>query len=122
MFCEETGLQKETIQGYAHKTGTEEDDMKYEFDFEVPSEFGEIGAVLVENEHHKEMYLKTISLEGFPNGTITFDCESWVHSKNDNPEKRIFFTNKVSHPAPLYIESSNLARIVGIRTICAEFS
>lgn len=74
--------------------------MKYEFDFEVPSEFGEIGAVLVENEHHKEMYFKTISLDGFPNGTIDFVCDSWVHSKNDNPEKRIFFTNKVSHPPP----------------------
>ncbi|KAM7523354.1 hypothetical protein LguiA_013256 [Lonicera macranthoides] len=94
-----TGLEKKTIKGYARKTGREKDDMTYEFDFEVPSEFGEIGAVLVENEHHKEMFLKTISLDGFPNGTITFNCDSWVHSKNDNPEKRIFFTNKSYLPS-----------------------
>lgn len=61
--------------------------------FVVPQEFGKIGAVLIENKHHSEMYLKNVVLG---DDEITFTCESWIHSKHDNPDKRIFFTNKVS--------------------------
>ncbi|KAK3042300.1 hypothetical protein RJ639_001895 [Escallonia herrerae] len=81
--------------GYAERVNQDENEVKYEFDFAVPEEFGEIGAVLVENEHHKEMYFKNITLDGFPNGTINVTCNSWVHPKFDNPGKRVFFTNKV---------------------------
>ncbi|KAM7528892.1 hypothetical protein LguiB_032302 [Lonicera macranthoides] len=35
----------------------------YEYEFEVPSDFGEIGAVLVQNDHRHEMFLKTIILK-----------------------------------------------------------
>ena len=70
--------------------------VKYESSFEVPVDFGEIGAVYVENEHHKEMYLQDIILDGFSNGPVHVKCDSWVHSKYDNPQKRVFFTNKVS--------------------------
>ncbi|MFS7916073.1 putative linoleate 13S-lipoxygenase [Helianthus anomalus] len=90
----ETGLAKDTIKHYAHRS-TKLNDAKYEADFEVPTDFGEIGAILIENEHHKEMYIESIDLQGFPNGTITINPNSWVHSKFDNPDKRIFFTNKV---------------------------
>lgn len=92
--------EKETIKAYAHKAKRGEESVKYEADFEVPNDFGEIGAVLVENEHHKEMFLETIHLDGFPDAEaapIHFDCYSWVHSKFDNPTKRVFFTNKVLH-------------------------
>lgn len=93
----ETGVDKPTIQDYARKVGADEDgDMKYESEFEVPSEFGEIGAILLENEHHTEMYLKDIVLDGLPNGPVNITCDSWLHSKHDNKQKRIFFTNKVS--------------------------
>lgn len=91
----ETEGEKETIKAYAHKAGQGEESVKYEADFEVPNDFGEIGAVLVENEHHKEMFLETILLDGFPEGPIHFDCYSWVHSKFDSPTKRVFFTNNV---------------------------
>lgn len=94
MFIE-TGLAKDTIKHYAHWSGQVMKKAKYEAEFEVPNEFGEIGAILIENEHHKEMYIESIDLEGFSNGTITINPNSWVHSKFDNPEKRIFFTNKV---------------------------
>nr|CAD1831335.1 unnamed protein product [Ananas comosus var. bracteatus] len=57
-----TGLEKETIAGYAHKASQHCDKVKYEGEFSVPSTFGEVGAVLVENEHHKEMYLHDIVL------------------------------------------------------------
>uniref|UniRef100_UPI003980F74C hypothetical protein n=1 Tax=Salmonella sp. s57610 TaxID=3159697 RepID=UPI003980F74C len=42
------GLEKPTIKGYAHKQGQEGDEVKYECDFDIPDDFGEIGAVLVE--------------------------------------------------------------------------
>nr|GEX34293.1 linoleate 13S-lipoxygenase 2-1, chloroplastic-like [Tanacetum cinerariifolium] len=89
-----TGLAKDTIQHYAHWSGIDLKDVRYVAEFEVPEDFGEIGAVLIENEHHKEMYIETIDIQGFSDGTITFNPNSWVHSKFDNPEKRIFFTNK----------------------------
>ena len=98
MNCSGTGLEKGTIKGYAHKVRTEKEEVIYESDFIVPAGFGEIGAVFVENEHHKEMFLNNIVLDGLPNGPIHFNCSSWVHSKFDNPIKRIFFSNKVSYP------------------------
>ena len=64
----------------------------------MPLDFGMVGAIVVENEHHKEMFIKSIELEGVPNGAsnnVKISCNSWVHSKFDNAEKRIFFTNKV---------------------------
>lgn len=91
----ETGLEKEKIRAYAHKASQHGDEVNYETKFTVPAGFGEIGAVLVENEHHKEIFLKDIVLEGFPNDPVNIACDSWAHSKYDNPTKRIFFTNKV---------------------------
>jgi lipoxygenase len=100
VYFEGTGLEKETIKGSAHRTCEAE---KYESSFEVPADFGEVGAILVENEHHKEMFLKDIILNGFPNGPVHINCNSWVHSRNDDPQKRVFFANKVS----LQASSSN---------------
>ncbi|KAK7849539.1 linoleate 13s-lipoxygenase 2-1 [Quercus suber] len=91
-----TGLERETIKAYAHGVSHKSDEVKYESSFAVPASFGKVGAILLENEHHKEMYVNNIILEGFPNGPLYFTCNSWVHSKYDNPHKRIFFTNKVS--------------------------
>lgn len=70
-------------------------EVSYQADIKVPEGFGEIGAVLIENEHHLEMYVKTIILTGLPTGSIDVNCNTWVHSKFDNPEKRVFFPNKV---------------------------
>ncbi|KAJ4724171.1 Lipoxygenase [Melia azedarach] len=90
-----TGLEKPKIKGHAHKAETEKDgDVKYESELEIPSGFGEVGAVFVENEHHKEMYLKDIVLDGFPSGPVNLTCNSWLHSKHDSKQKRVFFTNK----------------------------
>lgn len=69
--------------------------MKYETKFTVPAGFGAVGAVLVENQHHKEIFLKDIVLEGFPDGPVNVECDSWAHSKYDDSKKRIFFANKV---------------------------
>ncbi|OAY44750.1 linoleate 13S-lipoxygenase 2-1, chloroplastic [Manihot esculenta] len=96
-----TGLEKDTIKAFAHihlgshKPG----EVKLEANFNVPSGFGEVGAILIENEHHKEVFIESIVLEGFPQGPVTVSCNSWAHSKYDNPNKRIFFTNKSYLPA-----------------------
>nr|CAB3445959.1 unnamed protein product [Digitaria exilis] len=94
----ETGLEKERVTAFAHKTLVEG---HFEAEFQVPSSFGPVGAVLVENEHHKEIFIKEIKLvTGDDTSTaITFDCNSWVHSKFDNPDKRIFFTLKSYLPS-----------------------
>lgn len=93
---QDTGLEKETIQAYAHKGSQDMDDINYVCDFTIPRTFGEIGAVLVTNEHHKEMFLKDITFSHDDATILTINCNSWVNAKFDNPEKRIFFTNKAS--------------------------
>ncbi|CAL0304190.1 unnamed protein product [Lupinus luteus] len=61
-----TKTEKDTIKGYAHRTFQLVDKVKYEAEFEVPHSFGEIGAIFVENEHHKEMYITDVEFKGFP--------------------------------------------------------
>ncbi|XP_024185585.1 linoleate 13S-lipoxygenase 2-1, chloroplastic isoform X2 [Rosa chinensis] len=95
-----TGLEKETIKGYAHKVNQKETIVTYESVLTIPAGFGDIGAVQVENEHHKEAYIKSIEITGFPNATsVSVPCNSWTHSKYDNKQKRIFFTNKSYLPS-----------------------
>lgn len=92
----ETGDLKKSEEAFAHRASRKGEVVHYEAQFSVPKGFGEIGAVLVENEHHKEMYLNDIVLmTGDKTTALTFDCRSWVHSKYDNPERRIFFSTKV---------------------------
>ncbi|KAL3519188.1 hypothetical protein ACH5RR_021777 [Cinchona calisaya] len=95
-----TGLEKPSITAYAHRKNLFEETTEYECDFELYEDFGEVGAILVENEHHNEMFLKKIVLDGFhDHGPVTFTCNSWVSSKSDSSEKRIFFTSKSYLPS-----------------------
>ncbi|XP_057797967.1 linoleate 13S-lipoxygenase 2-1, chloroplastic [Salvia miltiorrhiza] len=94
-----SGEEKATVQSYARKSRNNENEIYYESDFEIPEDFGEIGAVKLENEHHKEMFVKNIVFDGLPSGAIHINCESWIHSKFDNPEKRVFFSNKSYLPS-----------------------
>ncbi|XP_077215182.1 linoleate 13S-lipoxygenase 2-1, chloroplastic-like isoform X3 [Tasmannia lanceolata] len=96
-----TELEKNTIKVEAHtsKLSNSNDGVKYEADFEVEKNFGEVGGIFVTNEYHREMYLKDIVLSGFPNGPLHFTCKSWVHSKTTSPEKRVFFGNKSYLPS-----------------------
>ncbi|XP_024985354.1 linoleate 13S-lipoxygenase 2-1, chloroplastic-like [Cynara cardunculus var. scolymus] len=93
-----SGKEKGTVKAYASYSELNDETKMYEYkcEFEVPMEFGEIGAILVQNEPHKEVYLKNIVLN---DGNVTFTCESWIHSKHDNPEQRIFFTDKSYLPS-----------------------
>ncbi|XP_027077107.1 linoleate 13S-lipoxygenase 2-1, chloroplastic [Coffea arabica] len=94
-----TGLEKPTVKAYAHKTNLLGETTEYECDFELYHGFGTIGAILVENEHHKEMFLNKIVIDGFDDGPVNFTCNSWVPAKNDTDEKRIFFTSKSYLPS-----------------------
>lgn len=96
-----TGLEKETVKSYAHvQLGIQKiGEVKLEAKFTVPEDFGEVGAVLIENQRFKELFIDNIVLEGFPKGPLTISCNSWVHSKHDNPTKRIFFNNKSYLPS-----------------------
>ncbi|OAY66270.1 Linoleate 13S-lipoxygenase 2-1, chloroplastic [Ananas comosus] len=118
-FDQRTGLEKETIAGYTNKASKHCDKVKYEGEFSVPSTFGEVGAVVVENEHLKEMYLHNIVLTpaGDNATSLTIDCRSWVHSKFDNPEKRVFFTSKSYLPSqtPSGLERFRKKELANIR-------
>ncbi|XP_058729962.1 linoleate 13S-lipoxygenase 2-1, chloroplastic-like [Vicia villosa] len=94
-----TKLEKRRIKGYVRLTNRSAQEVKYEAEFEVPANFGEIGAILVENEHRKEIFMREIVLDGFLTGPVKFSCESWVRSKFDNPTKRVFFSNKSYLPS-----------------------
>ncbi|KAE8717938.1 hypothetical protein F3Y22_tig00110020pilonHSYRG00307 [Hibiscus syriacus] len=36
-----------------------------------------------------------IVIDGLPNGPVMVKCASWIHSEFENPEKRVFFVNKL---------------------------
>ena len=105
----ETGQEKPTLRSYAHRVADNDDEVvTYEADFDVPAGFGAVGAVLVTNEHHKEMFLEDIKLmmpstsgDGGAAPLLAIRCNSWVQPKSggggddDAPGKRVFFANKV---------------------------
>lgn len=98
-YVKETGREKETVKAYAKKAKQHGDEIEYEATFKVPKDFGDIGGVFVVNEHRKEMFLEEIKLDASDHTatatTLTITCKSWVHSKSDNTDKRLFFVNKV---------------------------
>ncbi|GAB4829332.1 Lipoxygenase 6, chloroplastic [Ancistrocladus abbreviatus] len=73
--------------------------VEYEANFTVPLDFGNPGAVLITNFHNKEFYLVEIVLHWFGGGPIYFTANSWIHSRNDNPESRIIFKNQAYLPS-----------------------
>lgn len=98
-----TGLEKGTVKGFAHKVKGESDDViTYETKLEIPADFGAIGAVLVDNRHNQELFLKDIVIYGIPTGP-RFSCNSWLNPKSLNYDTRIFFTTKVNSKHPLHI-------------------
>ncbi|KAL1209796.1 Lipoxygenase 2 [Cardamine amara subsp. amara] len=93
-----TGMEKDPVEDYAQRVWFEEPDEKYECEFEMPEDFGVVGAIRVQNQHHREMFIKEMELE-LPSGSVTFTCESWVTPKSIDPSKRIFFSNKSYLPS-----------------------
>ncbi|KAI3755016.1 hypothetical protein L1987_54809 [Smallanthus sonchifolius] len=75
-------------------------DCTFELDFEWEDEIGVPGAFLIINRHHKEFYLKTLTLTNVPNvGRVHFICNSWVyHEEHYNNGYRVFFSNQTYLP------------------------
>ncbi|XP_027931237.1 linoleate 13S-lipoxygenase 2-1, chloroplastic-like [Vigna unguiculata] len=92
-----TKLEKKTIKGDAEKSNEENDEVQYEATFKLGEDFGKVGAVLVENEQSKEMFLKSIVLDGFPHGPLHVTCDSWLQPKDH--VKRVFFIDKSYLPS-----------------------
>ncbi|CAK8566860.1 unnamed protein product [Lathyrus sativus] len=91
--------EKETVKGSAQCIEEKEDDEQYEAEFELSNDFEKVGAIFVENEQHKEVFLKSIVLHGFSDGPLNFTCNSWIQPKHDSPAKRVFFTDKSYLPS-----------------------
>ncbi|XP_020229857.1 lipoxygenase 6, chloroplastic [Cajanus cajan] len=87
------------VRGWLPKPSNVANIVEYAADFTVPSDFGCPGAVLITNLHGKEFYLVEIIVKGFKEGPIFFPANTWIHSRNHNPESRIIFNNQVYLPA-----------------------
>lgn len=57
------------------------------------------GAFIIKNNHHSQIYLKTLTLEDVPgHGRIHFVCNSWVYPVHRYKYNRVFFANKTYLP------------------------
>ncbi|XP_030534864.2 probable linoleate 9S-lipoxygenase 5 isoform X1 [Rhodamnia argentea] len=81
-------------------------DSAFKVTFDWDEEVGVPGAIVVQNNHHSQFYLKTITLEDVPGeGRVHFVCNSWVYPADRYKKDRVFFSNKTylpsQTPAPL---------------------
>lgn len=72
---------------------------EYVANLTVQSGFGRPGAIVVTNLHSKEFYLMEIVIHGFSGGPVFFPSNSWIHSRSDNPQSRILFSNQTYLPS-----------------------
>ncbi|KAG9152209.1 hypothetical protein Leryth_016389 [Lithospermum erythrorhizon] len=81
---------------FAPKT---EDYASFHVSFDWDEGFGVPGAIVVENHHGNEFFLKTVILEGVPgHGSIIFPCDSWVYPFECYKRQRVFFSNQTYLP------------------------
>lgn len=60
------------------------------------------GAVIVKNNHHAEFFLKTLTLQGFPQRRrVHFVCNSWVYPVDKYDYDRVFFSNDTFLPSQM---------------------
>lgn len=70
----------------------------FDVEFDWDEDFGIPGAFIVNNFHHNEFYLKTLTLDHLPShGTLHFICNSWVYPSHNYKKDRVFFVNQVFH-------------------------
>ncbi|RDX80322.1 Linoleate 13S-lipoxygenase 2-1, chloroplastic, partial [Mucuna pruriens] len=94
-----TNSEKKTTKNSVQFVEKKEDVVWYETQFELSKGFGNVGAVIIENEQHQELFLKNIVLYGFPGGPLHFTCNSWIQPNHDAAMKRVFFTHKSYLPS-----------------------
>ena len=98
-FDEATGVERR-VKGFPTRDDLNifDNEDRYEAKIDIPKDFGEVAAIIVENDYEREVYIKNISLNGLPSGPVNFTCNSWIQSKHDVPpgqQLRIFFSDKV---------------------------
>ncbi|KAL8204476.1 hypothetical protein R6Q57_010099 [Mikania cordata] len=71
------------------------DCFSFEVELVIDADFGEPGAILVRNNDNKELYVETISVDGF----FHFACNSWIQPSHISKEQMIFFSNKAYLPS-----------------------
>lgn len=73
-----------------------EDLASFDVTFDWDESYGIPGALIIKNQHHSQIYFKTVTLEDVPDhGPVHFVCESWVYPAHRYKYDRVFFTNKV---------------------------
>lgn len=73
-------------------------DTTFHVNFDWEEDMGVPGAFIINNFHHSEFYLKTLTLEHVPrHGPLHFVCNSWVYPAHKYTTQRVFFTNKVQN-------------------------
>lgn len=87
-----------SIKDWVEKASFVADKVQYTADFEVSKGFGVPGALIITNKHQNEFFLESISVQG-RGWTVHFPAYSWVHSEQDNPAPRVFFSNQVYLPS-----------------------
>jgi hypothetical protein len=72
-----------------------ETNFTFKLDFQVPKDFGSVGAIIVKNGHTFEFLLVSFEL-ALPDNSkvVNFTCNSWVYNTTLQ-EGRIFFSNEV---------------------------
>ncbi|KAE9622309.1 putative linoleate 13S-lipoxygenase [Lupinus albus] len=96
----ETNSERKTIKGNVEKRRKRKNEVEFEATFKLPADFGNVGAVLVENEEHNEVFLKSIVLHGLLDSPMQFiTCDSWIQPNHITPIKRVFFTHKSYLPS-----------------------
>ncbi|MED6209771.1 Lipoxygenase 6, chloroplastic [Stylosanthes scabra] len=105
------------VKGWLPKASNVSYIVEYSAELTVPSDFGCPGAILITNLHAREFYLLQVVIHGFTGGPIFFPANTWIHSRNDNPESRIIFNNQAYLPSqtPPGIKDLRLQDLLSIR-------
>ncbi|KAL3694609.1 hypothetical protein R1sor_008260 [Riccia sorocarpa] len=73
-------------------------DETYSVTFQVPSDFGEIGAFVIRNNHPNPFYLQDVTFITDTDVVYEFPCNSWVYNDMIYQDDRVFFANKTYLP------------------------
>lgn len=100
----EAKLSKKTVLELSedHKVDEKGRISTYKVEFIVDSDFGIPGAVTVVNGFDNEFFLESITMAQ----NVHFACKSWVQPNKLDPEKRIFFVNKVINIHAWFVDST----------------
>ncbi|XP_065044825.1 lipoxygenase 6, chloroplastic-like [Musa acuminata AAA Group] len=105
------------VRGFLPRSSNHPSLVEYAANFTVPSGFGRPGAICITNLHKKEFYLMEIVVHGFNDGPFFFPSNTWIHTRNDNPQSRIIFSNQayLSSQTPDGLKNIRQDILLGLR-------